>query len=300
MNYTAELIVDAKAVLGESPLWDQNKKVLFWIDGAGKKIHKYNPLTGKDTFINANQWVGCIALMEDGNLIAALQNGIYYVNFEEKTFDFITNPEEHLPQNRFNDGKCDAYGRFWAGTMYIDASVKGAGSLYKMEGLKVTKVLSNVTISNGPVWSIDNRTMYYTDSPTREISGFDFNIESGTITNKKTVIKIREDEGIPDGMTIDEEGYLWIAHWGGGKISRWNPGNGKKISEIKVSTLNVSCCTFGGENLDELYITTGRLECSSETLKTYPHSGGLYKVKVSTKGMKSSRYKKNFSLKSSI
>lgn len=294
MNYKADLIVDMKAELGECPVWDETGKVLYWIDGLGQKIHKYNPLTNKDIYIKTTQCVGCIALIEDGKLIAALQDGIYYVNFIKETFNFITNPEEHLPKNRFNDGKCDAYGRFWAGTMYFDGTVKGAGSLYKIEGERVTKVLSNITISNGMAWSKDNRTMYYIDSPTREIVAFDFDINSGIITNKKTVIKIGEDEGIPDGMTIDEEGYLWIAHWGGAKVSRWNPGNGKRGDEVEVPSLNVSSCIFGGENLDELYITTGRLDCSDDLLKAFPYSGGLYRIKVSIKGLNSFRYKRTY------
>lgn len=293
MNYKADLIVDMKAELGECPVWDETEKVLYWIDGLGQKIHKYNPLTNKDIYIKTTQCVGCIALIEDGKLIAALQDGIYYVNFIEETFNFITNPEGHLPKNRFNDGKCDAYGRFWAGTMYFDGTVKGAGSLYKIEGEKVTKVLSNVTISNGIAWSRDNRTMYYIDSPTREVVAFDFDINSGIITNKKTVIKIGEDEGMPDGMTIDEEDYLWIAHWGGAKVSRWNPGNGKRGDEVEVPSLNVSSCIFGGENLDELYITTGRLDCSDDLLKAFPYSGGLYRIKVSVKGLNSFRYNVN-------
>jgi len=292
MNGNIELLIDNKALHGECPLWDDKEKVLYWIDGAGQKIHRFNPLSEEDTYLETGQCVGCIALKEDGELIAALHHGLYFVNFEKEEMTFIIDPEEDLPQNRFNDGKCDALGRLWVGTMSVDGAVEKSGSLYKIEKGKVIKVISNITISNGIAWSEDNQTIYYIDSPTKEIAAFDFDLIEGRISNKRIAVKIPEGEGIPDGMTIDENNYLWIAHWGGEKVSKWDPINRRKLDELKIPAMNVSSCTFGGENMDELYITTARMECNDEILKEFPHSGGVYRAKVSSKGKKAFRYKK--------
>ena len=291
MNKNIELLVDSKSLHGECPLWDDQEKLLYWIDGAGEKIHRFNPLSKEDSYLETGQCIGCIALKEDGGLIAALHHGLYFIDFQKKGMTFIIDPEEKLPQNRFNDGKCDALGRLWAGTMSFDGSIKKSGSLYKIERGKVIKVISNVTISNGIAWSKDNEIMYYIDSPTKEVAAFDFDFIRGEISNKRIVVKIPEGEGIPDGMTIDEDNHLWIAHWGGGKVSQWDPVTGLKLNELKIPAMNVSSCTFGGEKMDELYITTARMGCSDDVLKKYPHSGGLFRVKVDSKGLKSCRYK---------
>lgn len=292
MKGNLELLIDNKTPHGECPIWDDKEKVLYWIDGVGQKIHRFNPLSREDKYLETGQCVGCIALKEDGGLIAALHHGLYCVNFKKEEITFIINPEEDLPQNRFNDGKCDTLGRLWVGTMYVDGTVEKSGSLFKIERGKAIKVISNITISNGIAWSEDNKTMYYIDSPTKEVAAFDFDIIKGEISNKRIAVKIPEGEGIPDGMTIDKNNHLWIAHWGGGRVSKWDPVNSRKLDELKIPAINVSSCTFGGENMNELYITTARIECSDDILKKYPHSGGLYRTKVNPKGKKVCRYKK--------
>ncbi|WP_096911845.1 SMP-30/gluconolactonase/LRE family protein [Neobacillus jeddahensis] len=285
MEYKAELIVDSKATLGEGPSWDRNQKILYWVDILGKRIHIYDYVSKKNRFIEVNQYVGTAVPRKSGGLVLALQNGFYSLNPQTDQLTLMANTEEHLPQNRFNDGKCDAAGRFWAGTMGLDDAY-GVGSLYCLDTENNVKtVLQNVTCSNGLAWSPDNRTMYYIDTPTSQIVAFDFNIEDGSICNERVVVEIPREMGFPDGMTIDEEGMLWVAHWQGFRIGRWNPFTGKLIQAIPIPAPLVTSCSFGGENMDELFITTARIGLSEETLLQYPQSGGVFKIKTDVKGM---------------
>ena len=155
----------------------------------------------------------------------------------------IEDPEQDKDTNRFNDGKCDAKGRFWAGTMSMNNESK-AGSLYCLEqGQPVRTMVQGVSTSNGLGWSPDRQTMYYIDTPTRSIDRFDFDLTAGTIQNRTSIIHIPEEFGFPDGMTVDGEGMLWVAHWGGGRVTRWNPHTSELLQQIEVPADQVtSCC----------------------------------------------------------
>ena len=284
MKNEIELVVDAKASLGEGPCWDHENHLLYWVDINNKKVCMYNPDTNNNKEIQLDQLVGAVVLRKSGGVMLAMEKGFYSLNLETNTLHQIVDPESHLPENRFNDGKVDPKGRFWAGTMSLNEEI-GKGSLYCLyPDLTVEKKVSQLTISNGLAWSPDYRFMYLIDTPTRKVKKFHYDNETGTITNPEDVIIFPEGGGNPDGMTIDEEGMLWIAHWGGSKISQWNPTTGKQIAEVAVPALNVTSCTFGGKNLDELYITTARTGTNEEHLKKYPHAGGVFKIKTNTKG----------------
>ena len=138
-----------------------------------------------------------------------------------------------------------------------------------------------ITISNGLAWSLDHKVLYYIDTPTLEVVGYDFDMENGNITNKRTIINIPKEEGFPDGMTIDNEGMLWIAHWGGWQVTRWNPSTGKKLSAIKLPVSNVTSCIFGGESMKDLYITSARKGLSVAELEKQPLAGSLFVIKES-------------------
>ncbi|MEM3844841.1 MAG: SMP-30/gluconolactonase/LRE family protein, partial [Candidatus Parvarchaeota archaeon] len=184
-------------------------------------------------------------------------------------------------------------GRFWAGTLNLEEK-DPLGALYKIErNHSVTKMVDKVTISNGIAWSPDNRIMYYIDSPTKRVDAFDYDVESGTISNRRTVVEIPDNSGVPDGMTSDSEGMIWIAHWGGWKVSRWNPYNGKLIEVVNVPVERVTSCVFGGDNLDELYITTARRGLSKKDLRKQPNAGGIFRYKTHTKGMPTYFYDDN-------
>nr|WP_239534261.1 SMP-30/gluconolactonase/LRE family protein [Thalassobacillus pellis] len=283
--------VDARATLGEGPSWDEANRLLYWVDIEGKKVFVYNPAVNENKTIEMDQMVGAIVPRSGNEAVIAMEKGLQFMNTKTGELHPISDPESDIQENRFNDGKCDPEGRFWAGTMSFDAK-EGNGSLYCLEtDQNITKKIGNVTISNGLAWSPDNRYMYYIDTPTRKVDRYEYDLETGDINNPVTVVEIPEGQGNPDGMTIDAEGNLWIAHWGGARISVWNPENGELQKIIPVPALNVTSCVFGGDELNELYITTASTGMTEEDLRKYPHAGGLFKLKTTVKGSPTYSYK---------
>jgi sugar lactone lactonase YvrE len=280
-----ELVLHAKADLGEGPCWDHENGVLYWVNILGRTLNIYNPQTKENREIQLNQLVGTVVPRRSGGVVLAMEKGFYLLDLKTEELTQIQDPESHLPENRFNDGKCDPYGRFWAGTMSLSEE-KGKGSLYCLQtDMKIEKKVGNLSISNGLAWSPDHNYMYLIDTPTKKVTRFDYDGKTGHIENPVPVIAFKEGEGAPDGMTIDEEGMLWIAHWGGARVSRWNPETGEQLSSIPIPALNVTSCAFGGKNLDELYITTARKNTSEENLERFPEAGGVFKVRPGVKGM---------------
>ncbi|WP_408009771.1 SMP-30/gluconolactonase/LRE family protein [Pseudalkalibacillus sp. A8] len=272
-----ELVVDAKATLGEGPSWDHENQLLYWVDIVESQIFIYDPDAKMNRKIPLEQMPGAVVQRKSGGAIAALDKGFHTINLETDELKQIHDPEPHLPGNRFNDGKCDPAGRFWAGT--IDENRDGNAALYCLDiDMKVTKKIDNVSNSNGLAWSLDSEYFYYIDTPTQKVVRYEYEPSTGDIQNPQDVILVPEEEGKPDGMTIDTEGMLWIAHWGGSKVSRWNPMTGDQIQEIAVPARNVTSCTFGGKDLNELFITTARKGMDKDELETYPNAGGLFKV----------------------
>jgi sugar lactone lactonase YvrE len=281
----AELILDARAKLGEGALWDARRQVLYWVDILKNALHVYDPLAQADRVIDVGQYAGTVVPRRAGGVMLALQHGFASLDLETEELDLIHDPEPHLPGNRFNDGKCDPAGRFWAGTMALDFT-PNAGRLYCLDpDLSVRVVLGNVTISNGIVWRPDHTTMYYIDTPTRQVDAFDYDVETGQIENRRVVVRVPEEMGLPDGMAIDSEGMLWVAQWEGYGVSRWDPATGRLLQSVDVPVGQVTSCAFGGENLDQLYITTARVELSAEQLKAQPLAGGLFRADVGVTGL---------------
>ncbi|GGJ06933.1 hypothetical protein GCM10010885_15110 [Alicyclobacillus cellulosilyticus] len=284
MAHTLELILDARATLGEGPSWHVGEGVLYWVDIEGRAIHVYHPGTGRDRTIPVGQMVGAVVPRAQGGLVVVLQDGFYALNPVTGALSLLAAVEADDPRTRFNDGKCDARGRFWAGTMAIADSPEPLGSLYCLEpDLSVRKVLSGIFCSNGIGWSPDNRVMYYIDSPTRKVMAYDYHLDTGTIANPRVVAEI--DQGVPDGMTVDEEGMIWVAQWDGGVVSRWNPYTGERLLTVEVPAPRTTSCVFGGPNLDELYITSARTGLDAATLAAYTHSGGLFRASVGVRGL---------------
>lgn len=279
-----ELVWDGKAELGEGPAWDHRSGQLVWVDIQGKRVHLYDPAQGTNRTIQLDQRVGAAVPREQGGLVLALENGFHTLDLETKRLTKLIDPESDKPGNRFNDGKCDGAGRFWAGTMDMKEN-SPAGALYCLEpDGTLRKAAQGITTSNGLAWSPDQRTMYYIDSPTRRVTAYEFSLETGEIRNPRTIITIPAGEGLPDGMTVDEEGMLWIAQWDGWQVSRWNPDTGAKIDSIPVPAARATSCTFGGPHYDELYITTARIGLSEQELAEQPHAGGLFRLKPGVKG----------------
>nr|WP_242035113.1 SMP-30/gluconolactonase/LRE family protein [Mesobacillus harenae] len=288
---TLELVIDAKASLGEGSCWDNTNQLLYWVDILEKKVNLYNPATGDNRVIPLDQSVGAIVPRKSGGAVVALEKGFHFLNFDTEEVSPIFNPEEHMQENRFNDGKCDPSGRFWAGTMDV-AGKKEKGALYCVEtDLNVSKKLTDISISNGLAWSPDHKYMYFIDTPTKKVVRFNYGLETGRIENPLEIVRFSKGEGNPDGMTIDEEGMLWIAHWGGARVSRWNPSTGEQLTVIPIPALNVTSCTFGGSDLSELYITTARTGLADKDLAIYPNTGGVFKIKPGVKGLPAYKFK---------
>ena len=276
-----EIILDAQAELGEGPAWDAKTKTLYWVDILGKRVHYH--CGDEDNFIQLDEMPGCLAPTVDGTLIlAARASFLTYepVTGKSKILASVTEPAN----NRFNDGKCDPSGRFLAGSMNMDEKTP-SGALYSFNGHTVTHLLTGIRISNGLAWSPDHKTLYYIDTPTREVKAFDYDLSTGQIAEPRVVISIPESLGWPDGMTSDTDGDLWIAMWSGAGVTRWNPQNGNLLERIPLPAKNVTSCVFGGENLDELYITSARVGLEEADLTAYRHSGSLMRVKTKFQGM---------------
>jgi sugar lactone lactonase YvrE len=285
MKSDLELVVDAHATLGEGPGWDQPRQCLYWVDIMGKRLHIYKPQEGTNRTIQLEEMIGCAVPRQAGGMILGLQNGFALLDLETEHLTHLMDPEPELPNNRFNDGKCDPLGRFLAGTMALSEN-EITGSLYLMErDFTVRRLFDSVAISNGIGWSPDYRTMYYIDSPTKVVVAFDYELETGHLSHRRVVVTIPKDKGFPDGMTTDEEGMLWIALWGGESVTRWDPISGELLARYPVPALNVSSCTFGGPERRDLYITTARKDTDAATLEKYPHTGGLFRLKTQVVGL---------------
>lgn len=276
-----EVAVNHICTLGEGPVWDGHHKCIFWIDISECLICWFFPDSGKLKTCKLESMIGSIALRASGGLIVASQNGFSFVNPDTGTSSFISNPEGQLLNNRFNDGKCDPSGRFWAGTMSMTGESK-AGSLYRLnKDHSVTLMLTGVSCSNGLAWSNDHKVFYFIDTPTRVVVAFDYDAVTGSITNKRNVYIFAKEEGVPDGMTIDAEGMLWVALWNGWKVVRINPDTGENVFNIHLPASRITSCTFGGETLEDLYITSARTGLNEDDLQKQPLAGSLFVIKNS-------------------
>lgn len=285
-----ELITDARALLGEGPVWDGLSNRLFWVDIEGGRLHALEPESSSTHVWEVGCRVGAAVPREQGGMILATEHGLELFELADSRRQLLVAPENEPPTNRFNDGKCDARGRFWAGTMSMIRTPR-AGSLYLLEpDHTVRRVLSDVTTSNGLDWSEDHRTMYYIDTPTMLVRAFDFDLENGTLDHERIVIRFSEGVGRPDGMTADAEGMLWIAHWDGGRVTRWDPDTGRLLQTVSLPVARVTSCAFGGADLDTLYITTARHGLDAQQQEQQPHAGSLFALRPGVVGRPAHRY----------
>jgi sugar lactone lactonase YvrE len=276
-----EIVHDARATLGEGPAWDTKNQTIYWVDILEKRVHYHHD--NDDGFIQLDEMPGCLAPTKSGTLIVAARASILDLEPATDKTTLLASVTEHA-NNRFNDGKCDPAGRFLAGTMNMDEKTP-SGALYSVDGQSVTRLLDGIRISNGLAWSPDHKTFYYIDTPTREVQAFDYDFPTGQIANPRVVITVPESLGWPDGMTSDTEGNLWIAMWGGAAITRWNPENGKLLEKISLPAKNVTSCVFGGDDLNELYVTSARGGLEDADLTAYSHSGSLMRLQTRVRGM---------------
>lgn len=240
---------------GEGPLWHHDR--LLYVDIEGHKVLSFDPVSGTETVWDVGERVGTVVARSRGGLVIAGDNGFSFLDEASGAVTRITDPEADLATNRFNDGKCDPAGRFWAGTMHLGPKRTASGSLYMMKSdLTTEKKYSEVTVSNGLVWTKDAATMFYIDTPRKNVIAFDFDNATGAISNERVAFVTTDYAGSPDGMTIDSEDRLWIAFCHGSAVRCFDHA-GKCEAEIQFPVREVTACAFGGPELKDLYVTTG-------------------------------------------
>jgi L-arabinonolactonase len=251
-----EVVADVKPILGEGPLWDVDAQRIYWIDSLGGLVYRATADGREIRSWDTPAKIGSMALRKSGGAVVALQNGFHWLDFKTGEVDLIADPEPDMPNTRLNDGKVDRAGRFICGSMDMDESGK-IGSLYSLgTDLKVKKLDHNIMVSNGPCWSLDDTTFYFSDSSTQEIWSYNYDITTGNISNKRTFVKTDASRGgFPDGSTVDAEGCIWNALVYDGRIVRYRPdGTIDRIIEMPVC--KVTSVMFGGPDLDTLFITS--------------------------------------------
>jgi sugar lactone lactonase YvrE len=245
-----EIAVRANAKLAEGPRWDAATRRLLWVDIEGCKLHVYE--SGEDRAIGLEAMVGAAASTAGGAVLVALADRLALVDLADESVRTLV----RLPHGaalRSNDGACDAAGRFWIGTMALDHT-PGAGALYRYDG-KLQRVFDGVTLSNGLGWSRDDTLMYYIDSTEYRVDVFDFELASGQLEERRPFVSIEEGDGIPDGLTVDDEGGVWVALYGGSCVHRYDDG-GRLDAVLQVPAQNVTACCFGGDDGHSLFVTT--------------------------------------------
>lgn len=278
------------AGVGEGAIWDYKNNRLLWIDTQGS-LFIYTPSDGKNKEIKLGKLVGTVVPYKTNVVVIALVDGIYELDLETEKLTFICAPENPpIAGNKYNDGKCDSKGRLWVGTMDINVAPE-KGGLYVVKGNgEYEQILKDVSISNGICWSLDGDKMYYQDTPLRTVSQFDFNEKKGSISEREEVIKVPKNMGDPDGNTLDITGMVWMANWGGACVSKWNPHTGQMLQKIDVPAYNVTSLAFGGENLEDLYITSASYYMPEDKESLYPDAGKLFVCKPGVKGIKANYF----------
>lgn len=286
LRMKASLLYKCDCSLGEGAFWHEARQSFFWVDIDGMCLFEYGSLNEKVNTWRFEHRPSFIALDTQGQFVIAFQGGIARFDLQTEKLHWLVNIVKDDTEQRTNDGAIDSEGRLWIGTMNVKFK-EGAGALYCLSNdLSLTKKIEGLTIPNGLVWSLNDRTMYHIDSPTRKVQSYSFDHKTGTIIFEKTAVTIPKEAGNPDGMCIDEEGMLWIAQWNGSGVYRWNPDTGKLLDKIEVPVPQVSSCAFGGTDYDQLFITTAREGFSSELIAKYPDSGSIYTARPGMRGIR--------------
>lgn len=275
-------MLDARAELGEGPSWDPASGRLLWVDITQGLVHRFDPTTGRDDVIDVGRPVGAAVPTTSGSIALAIEDGFAILDPGTGRVDALA--AVAAPETMMNDGTCDPMGRFWAGTKDAVGD-RPIGSLYRMDADRaVVEVLTHVTVSNGLAWSRDERTMFYIDSPTYGIDAFDVDPGTGDVSDRRRFVDLPREWGLPDGMTIDERGFLWVAFWSGSAVRRFDP-DGRVDALVRFPVSQVTSCAFGGDELSDLYVTSARIGLSSAELADQPYAGGLFRVRPGVRGL---------------
>jgi len=283
----------AEAALGEGTCWSPRQQALWWVDILGRTLHRYRPGDGARQSWSFDEEISAVAERADApGLVMTLRRGLASFDPDaDATVRYLQMPEQEPPGNRFNDGKCDAAGRFWGGTMDFACKLP-TGALYRFgPGGECVRHELGFAVTNGPTWSRDGRTMYFNDTTRGVVCAFDFDPVPGALSNRREWLRFAAGDGFPDGMTADAAGRLWIAHWGGSCISCHDPESGAELGRLTLPASQITNCCFGGPELRTLYITSARVDLSAAQLDREPLAGGLFAIELDAAGVAPSLFR---------
>lgn len=267
-----------RAILGEGPIWSARENAIYFVDIKKPALHRYALADGACTSWDMPEALGWVIERKDGaGFIAGFKSGIFELTLEPFERRLIVHPEPERPQNRRNDAKVDAFGRIWAGSM-DDAIIETSGALYRLDhDFTCRRMDDAIKICNGPTFNCAGDIIYHTDSGARTVYAYDLSA-NGEIANKRVFIRFEDDWGSPDGMTTDSEDHVWIAHWGGARVTRFDP-DGKAVRAIALPASQITSCAFAGPNLDRMFVTSAAGGREDEEL-----AGALFEIDPGVRG----------------
>ncbi len=290
----AELVVDARAIIGEGPVWDADRGLLWWVDILGGLVHAFDPATGKDDAFEIGQAAGAVALRHDGGILVLGQDAILALDPATRRLAPVFAFARENPPRRSNDAKPDPTGRLWIDRMPFDHA-HGMGSLRRLDAdLNLMSILTDLTIPNGLAWSPDGATLYFAESLSRVVTAYDFDGTTGAISGGRPFLRIGAETGmpaeaVPDGLTVDAEGSVWVAVWNGRCVIRVSPA-GEVQARFDLPVSQVSSVCFGGADLSDLYVTSAREDFVEEDDAREPLAGGLFRVRPGVRGLPPHRF----------
>lgn len=277
--FEVQCVAQTRSLLGEGPTWSPRDSALYWVDILTPSVHCYNTLTGVDQELKLGSMVSVAIPKATGGLLVATPSGLMTLDVASKALTTLCHPEAERPGNRYNDGKCDRMGRLWIGSLDMGTAAN-RGSLFRVEADGSWKKMdTGFTVANGLGWSPDNTRMYFTDTPRRTIYVYDFDLLAGAISNRRPFITLDASDGTPDGLTVDEDGCLWVAVWDAWRVSRYSP-DGQELLRIPMPVPRPTSCCFGGPSLDTLYVTSAAVRLNEQALAAAPLSGALFAVRI--------------------
>lgn len=283
-----EVALKIRANLGECPRWDEKEQKLYWVDINAFQLHKFDPATGADEYLQFDEEIGCFSLRQNGGFLLGMRTGFYTIDGWHTERAFVADPEIGMEKNRFNDGRADAKGRMFAGSVYPPKDYGGA-SIYSLNpGGEVRKWVGDLLTANGIAFSPDMKKFYYADTPSHAIQQCDYDVETGVVANCRVFHQFPMGNGRPDGAAVDSEGCYWTALYEGARIVRLSP-TGEILQEIAIPARCPTMAAFGEADLRTLFITTVGNRAQAE-LDQYPDSGSLFKVRVNIPGLPEYRF----------
>ena len=271
--------------VGETPIWVPEEHALYWIDVEGKRVHRLEPATGDQQVFSVDFPITALARRASGGWIAAAKTGLYFWDHRTRASTFIVNPVAANPDLRFNDGAVDRQGRFLIGTMNQKDLNAPDGSLYRLDADgSIHPLDTGLAVANGIGLSPDGATLYVTDMFHHQILAYDYDVVGGTVSRRRTFASVPPEAGLPDGLIVDAAGFVWSAHWAGWRITRYDPDGGIE-RQIRMFVQNPTCLAFGGEDLNELYVTTAWFMLGAEGRKAQPMAGDLFRIRTDVRGL---------------